>query len=127
MKKDIKNIPLSTTGEINDLPRLFPEDGGEKFPLQTELKKILELSLEKLPESYRMVFLLRETQNFSVAETAEALNITPLNVKVRLNRAKAMMRDHLEQWYSKTEIYEFNLTYCSRVVDQVFQKISLPT
>jgi RNA polymerase sigma factor (sigma-70 family) len=127
MKKDIKNIPLSTTGEMNDLPRLFPEGGGETFPLQTELKKILELSLEKLPESYRMVFLLRETQNFSVAETAEALNITPLNVKVRLNRAKAMMRDHLEQWYSKTEIYEFNLTYCSKVVDQVFKKISLPT
>ena len=127
MKKNTKNISLSITGEINDLPILLPEGGGEKFPFQTELKKILELSLEKLPESYRMVFLLRETENFSVAETAEALNITPLNVKVRLNRAKAMMREHLEQWYSKTEIYEFNLTYCSKVVDQVFQKISLPT
>lgn len=98
----------------------------KEFPLQNELKKIIELSLEKLPEPYRLVFLLRETENFSIAETAEALNITPVNVKVRLNRAKMMMRNYLEQWYTKTDIYEFNLKYCTIVAENVLSRIKDP-
>lgn len=123
MKKQTKNISLSITGGNNDLQNQLPQKASENFPLQTELKKILELSLEKLPEPYRLVFLLRETENFSVAQTAEALDITTLNVKVRLNRAKAMMREYLEEWYSRSDIYEFNLKYCSQVVEQVISKI----
>jgi hypothetical protein len=42
---------------------------------------------------------------------------------VRLNRAKAMMRAHLELWYSKSEIYDFNLKYCSAVVETVLNEI----
>jgi RNA polymerase sigma factor (sigma-70 family) len=100
-------------------------NAAEKFPLQNELKRIMEMSLEKLPEAYRLVFLLRETENFSVAQTAEALNITEINVKVRLNRAKSMLRENIEQWYSKSDIYEFNLKYCSEVVDAVLKDIQV--
>lgn len=124
MKKEIKNIPINISSENINLEKYLPNDTQEKF--HTELKKLIEMSIEKLPESYRLVFLLRETENFSVAETAEALDITPMNVKVRLNRAKAMMRDHLEKWYTKTDIYEFNLKYCSAVVENVLQKLNSP-
>lgn len=82
------------------------------------------MSLEKLPENYRLVFLLRETENFSIAETAEALDITPVNVKVRLNRAKMMMRKYLEHWYTKTDIYEFNLKYCSMLTENVLSRLT---
>jgi RNA polymerase sigma factor (sigma-70 family) len=122
MKRNIKKIPLSTTVENTDWANVMPAV-NEKFPLQNELKKIMELSIEKLPEPYRLVFLLRETENFSIAQTAEILNITEVNVKVRLNRAKAMMRAHLELWYSKSEIYDFNLKYCSAVVETVLNEI----
>ena len=123
MKRKVENISLSTMGENIPVRNEIAGNTSEKFPLQNELKKIMELSLEKLPEHYRLVFLLRETENFSVAQTAEALNITEINVKVRLTRAKAMLRDYLEKWYSKTDIYDFNLKYCSAVVEQVFTKI----
>lgn len=106
---------------------VYPVTPKEKeFPLQNELKRIIELSLEKLPENYRLVFLLRETENFSIAETAEALDITPVNVKVRLNRAKMMMRSYLEHWYTKTDIYEFNLKYCSLVTENVLSRLKNP-
>jgi RNA polymerase sigma factor (sigma-70 family) len=123
MNMQEKNIPLNTSGENASLQQQMPMVEPGKFPLQTELKKILELSLEKLPEQYRLVFLLRETENFSIAQTAEALNITALNVKVRLHRAKAMMRESLEQWYSHSDIYEFNLRYCTAVVENVLSRI----
>lgn len=122
MKRRVENMPLSAAGESIEEHTAATLAG--KFPLQMELKRIMELSLEKLPEPYRLVFLLRETENFSVAQTAEALNISEINVKVRLNRAKAMLRENLEQWYSKADIYEFNLKYCTQVVNAVLKKIA---
>jgi RNA polymerase sigma factor (sigma-70 family) len=123
MKRRVDNIPLNIADA--HIEEQTAGSAAEKFPLQNELKRIMEMSLEKLPEAYRLVFLLRETENFSVAQTAEALNITEINVKVRLNRAKSMLRENIEQWYSKSDIYEFNLKYCSEVVDAVLKDIQV--
>jgi hypothetical protein len=59
----------------------------------------------------------------NIAETAAILNISESNVKVRLNRAKAMLRKELEKTYSPEEIYEFNLVYCDRMVNRVMDAI----
>ena len=72
---------------------------------------------------YRLVFVLREIEGFNVAETAQLLNISTVNVKVRLNRAKAMLQKQLEKMYSSAEIYEFNLVYCDRLVKRIFDQI----
>ena len=91
--------------------------------LNNELSHILEKSLEKIPVHYRTVFILREVEGFSVAETAEMLNLTVVNVKVRLNRAKTLLQKELEKYYSKAQLYEFNLIYCDSVVKNVFDAI----
>lgn len=88
-----------------------------------ELKNVIEAALKNLPEDYRMTFTLRELTGLSVAETAELLNITTANVKVRLNRAKMMLRKEIEKIYSPEDIYEFNLIYCDKIVDNVMKKI----
>jgi RNA polymerase sigma-70 factor (ECF subfamily) len=88
-----------------------------------ELSRVLEESLQKLPLSYRSVFILREMEGFSVAETAGLLQITPINVKVRLNRAKTMLREQLEKFYTSSELYEFNEIYCDAIVHGVFNRI----
>ncbi|MCE7933303.1 MAG: RNA polymerase subunit sigma-24, partial [Chlorobi bacterium CHB2] len=66
----------------------------------------------------------REINGMNVAETASLLNISEANVKVRLNRAKAMLRGEIEKTYSAVELYEFNLIYCDAVVENVMKKIS---
>jgi RNA polymerase sigma-70 factor (ECF subfamily) len=71
------------------------------------------------------VFVLREVEGFSVAETAELLQISETNVKVRLNRAKALLQKGIEQYYSHPEIYSFNLIYCDAIVQRVFEKINI--
>jgi RNA polymerase sigma factor (sigma-70 family) len=88
-----------------------------------ELKSVIEAALSKLPEDYRMTFTLRELTGLSVAETAELLNINSSNVKVRVNRAKAMLRKEIEKIYAAEDIYEFNLIYCDKIVDAVMKKI----
>jgi len=62
-----------------------------------EIGKAIEKSLSKVPEEYRMVFSLREINGLSVAETADTLNISEANVKVRLTRAKTMLRELIKK------------------------------
>jgi DNA-directed RNA polymerase specialized sigma24 family protein len=78
-----------------------------------------------LPQDYRTTFTLRELAGLTVSETADLMQITTTNVKVRLNRAKTMLRKEIEKIYSPEDIYEFNLTYCDQVVVEVMKKITV--
>lgn len=126
-----KNKKSSFTNEImkeindNDRP-LFnnSENDVNKTILNRELGHIIETTLATIPESYRLVFSLREINGMNVAETADLLNISESNVKVRLNRAKEMLRDKLEANYTSTELFDFNLIYCDSVVDNVMSRIN---
>jgi RNA polymerase sigma-70 factor (ECF subfamily) len=91
--------------------------------LNRELSYMLEKSFEKIPVHYRTVFLLREVEGFSVSETAAMLNLSPVNIKVRLSRAKTLLQKELEKYYPKAQLYEFNLIYCDQVVKNVFDAI----
>jgi RNA polymerase sigma-70 factor (ECF subfamily) len=92
--------------------------------VNSELRSILNDAIGKLPEIYRTVFVMREIENMNIAETKECLNISEVNVKVRLNRAKAMLRDILSAQYSKDDILQFHLSRCDRMVDTVMRSIS---
>lgn len=96
----------------------------DKIIQNRELGHIIENALEKIPFDYRMVFSLRELNGLNVAETAEMLNISEANVKVRLNRAKTMLRSEIESTYSASELFEFNLIYCDAMVENVMRKIN---
>ncbi len=96
---------------------------NEKITMNKELGHILENAIQEIPEDYRIIFTLRELNGMSVGETAQAVNITEGNVKVRLNRAKTMLRSEIEKMYSPQEIFEFNLIYCDGMVEKVMSKI----
>jgi RNA polymerase sigma-70 factor (ECF subfamily) len=89
-----------------------------------ELNHVIEKSLEQIPNEYRMVFSLREITGLNVAETAETLNISESNVKVRLNRAKSMLRKQIEDKYTAADIFDFNLIYCDAMVSRVMNAIN---
>lgn len=89
-----------------------------------ELGNILEQAIARLPEKYRLVFVLREIEEMSVRETSVTLNIEEPNVKVRLNRAKTMLRKNLNS-YMKDSVYNFHLTRCDRIVSHVFNYLGI--
>lgn len=113
---------VSHTGAVLTPDTLAFSDTRKEI-LNRELGLVLENCIEKLPVDYRTVFVLRELEGLNVHETAEAINITEANVKVRLNRAKTMLRKQLESWYPQAQIYEFNLIYCDKVVEHVYGRI----
>ena len=123
-KFSFKNEISMEKHEINNSHPLFQkEDNNEKNLMNKELKHVIENALQNIPTNYRIVFTLRELGGFSVSETAAVLDILESNVKVRLNRAKLMLRTHIEKMYSPEEIYEFNLVYCDRMIQNVMTKI----
>ena len=91
----------------------------------TQARELLEEAIEKLPEAYRTVVVLREVEEMSVADTASSLGVTEAVVKTRLHRAHAMLRKDL---YSRakdraTDLYQFHAVRCDRVVKNVFERI----
>jgi RNA polymerase sigma-70 factor (ECF subfamily) len=91
--------------------------------LNSELKTILETSIRELPEKYRTVFIMREMEKMNVSETMECLELSEANVKVRLNRAKVMLRDKLRAYLKDDEILQIYKTHCDRIVNTVMKKI----
>ncbi|MCX8109570.1 MAG: sigma-70 family RNA polymerase sigma factor, partial [Verrucomicrobiae bacterium] len=67
----------------------------EQLAQMNETRQLIEQALGELDEKYRVVFLLRDVEGLSVKETAAALGISEVNVKVRLLRARLQLRERL--------------------------------
>jgi RNA polymerase sigma-70 factor (ECF subfamily) len=92
--------------------------------MNKELKAILEKTILALPEKYRLVFVMREIEEMSINETMGALSLSESNVKVRLNRAKEILRNNLSSYYKSEQVFEFNLIRCDKVVNYVMEEIN---
>lgn len=64
-----------------------------------ELKSMLSKAINKLPDEYRAVFILRDVDGLSNKETGEILDLTVPAVKSRLHRARLMLRKKLQRYY----------------------------
>ncbi len=67
--------------------------------LNDELLDKIDEAIFTLPEKYRPVIVLRDIEDFSTAETAQILNLSDANVKVRLHRARLFLRDKLKGYF----------------------------
>ena len=97
----------------------------EGYSINNELRILLESAIEKLPEKYRTIFTMREIEKMSVAETCACLKLTESNVKVRLNRAKEMLRENIINNYGDVEVYQFMGERCDRMVNNVMGKLGI--
>lgn len=116
--------PTGLSQNENIIPMFSSNADTGNNLLNKELTLLLQNAIVRIPLDYRVVFSLREINGLSVAETAEVLEITPSNVKVRLNRAKTMLRKELEQSYKKENLFEYNLVHCDKMVQRVMSIIN---
>lgn len=105
--------------EIPDTEQLNPE----KKMIRQEAKQILEKTIDLLDVKYRTVYVLREIEGMSMAEISDCLGLTVSNVKVRLHRAKDMIREELYDLSQDTDIFEFGFSKCDTIVDKVMNTI----
>lgn len=98
----------------------------EQSASTAELGHLLEEAVLDLPEQYRTVVMLRDVEELSTSETAEALSLTEENVKVRLHRGRAMLRGWLlsRVGANAKEAFPFMGVRCDRVVSGVFARLA---
>jgi RNA polymerase sigma-70 factor (ECF subfamily) len=103
-KPEVNVDDTESSDNIDDLsPTQFVDWGAlpEDELLSAEGRRALDNAIQKLPENLRMVFLLRDIQELSIKDTAEALALTESNVKVRLLRARLSLREQLSVYYGE--------------------------
>ena len=108
---------------MDRLASLAPDP--EQQAAGSEIRRLLEEEVEKLPDTYRAIFMLRDIEELDTSEAAEILEITEENVKVRLHRARAMLRKSLyaRAGMERKEAFSFHAVRCDRVVKNVFERI----
>jgi RNA polymerase sigma-70 factor, ECF subfamily len=101
---------------------------AEQSVLDGELRRSLEAAIDSLSEGYRTIFVLREIEGLSTAETAECLAIAEETVKTRLHRARGLLRRHLEARFGADvrEGFPFGAGRCDKMVASVFAWIADP-
>jgi RNA polymerase sigma-70 factor (ECF subfamily) len=116
--------PVSVTGDEEDT--MSPGDDPEERAAAREAIRLLERAIEALPPHHRLVFMLREVEGLSTAETAEALGIGEDAAKVRLHRARAALRKILEETMdgATAEAFPFHAPRCDRIVARVMEGIA---
>jgi RNA polymerase sigma factor (sigma-70 family) len=93
---------------------------------QLQMRAILERKVSELPESFRLVFVLRSVEELGVEEVAETLDIPEETVRSRHFRARSLLRESLARDADMVErdLFEFGGTQCNGVVARVFACIA---
>lgn len=90
-------LPADESAMSMDLPRWASQPLEQV--LDEELGEVIQQALLDLPEKYRLVVVLRDVEGFNTQETAEILDLTHTNIKVRLHRARLFLREALKTYY----------------------------
>jgi RNA polymerase sigma factor (sigma-70 family) len=93
---------------------------------QASIRQLLEQALDRLPQDFRIVFVLREVEQLSIAETADCLGLHATTVKTRLHRARAKLRAALTRRIRREQLqlFEFGGERCDRIVAAVLRRLS---
>jgi RNA polymerase sigma factor (sigma-70 family) len=97
----------------------------EHSTTRAEMRSLLERKIDDLPVAFRTVFMLREVDELSGAETADCLSITEATVRSRLFRARRLLRESLsrELDMAKADVFQIGGEHCDRIVAGVLARL----
>jgi len=128
---DVEQIEASQMDNASILP--FPAKFGYEDPAaaaaREQARTLIEQAIDRLPEPFRIVFVMREIENCTVEETAANLDLRPETVKTRLHRARRLLRAALHDTLSETlsDVFPFLGARCDRMTDAVMQRLDALT
>lgn len=112
-------------GSLETLMPTMSSPDPERQAFGRELGALIEAAVDKLGDGYREVFMLRQVEGLSTAETAQVLGLGEDAVKTRFSRARsALQRDLLDSaGAAATTAFTFGQARCDRVVASVLRRI----
>jgi len=100
------------------------DDQPERAAMRAEARRLLEKHIDRLPDAFRTVFVMRALEEMSVEETAECLGIPDATVRTRFFRARSMLREALSREidFAHQEAFSFDGERCDRIVAGVLSR-----
>jgi RNA polymerase sigma-70 factor (ECF subfamily) len=101
------------------------EEAPEHAAARGQVRQLLEAKIDGLPDAYRAVFMLRGVEEFSVEETAQALDLPEATVRTRFFRARSLLRESLSREIDRAfdKAFGFDGERCDRMVAHVLAAI----
>jgi len=117
----------ATEARILKFPHTPASAGPERAMAQREIVELVEHAADRLPEIFRIVFVMRLIEGMSVEETAALLDLHPKTVKTRLHRARKLLRKHLEKQIGPAFLnaFPFAGARCERITGTVLQRLGI--
>jgi RNA polymerase sigma-70 factor (ECF subfamily) len=110
---------------VLSFPMGQPMENPEVEVARTQIRQMIEAEIDRLPEAFRLVFILREVQDASTFETADLLGIREETVKTRLHRARRLLREALDQKLSDSirGSFPFLGRRCETITRRVLERL----
>ena len=114
--------------QIDRSPMIAPDQDPERATAQHQIRRFLERAIDDLPEAFRTVFVMRDIEEATTAETATLLGIRQQTVKTRLHRARRMLRAALGENIGAAlkDAFPFDRPRCDRLVKRVLDQLGFP-
>ena len=104
-----------------------PDHEPERVAMRAELRRLMEACIDRLPDAFRSVFILRAVEEMSVEDVATALDLPEATVRTRLFRARGLLREGLSRDIdvATADAFSFDGERCDRIVARVLQSAGL--
>src|SRR5690606_2876959 len=132
-RKDRRFVPLDTPAAPDEEDTVHTD---ERFHTTTpeglagggELRRLIENAVDRLPDGFRAVFVLRAIEQLSVNEVAACLDIPEATVRTRFHRAREMMRRDLDRHIDAAGLsaFDFAAAACDGMVATVLRRFPAP-
>ena len=112
-------------GQVIAFPSKFGSEDPAAAAARAQIRRLVEHAIDGLPEPFRIVFIMREIEECTVAETAAALELREETVKTRLHRARRLLRAALHGALATTltDAFPFLGPRCARMTAAVLQQL----
>lgn len=124
-------IPLDTAIYTADSPMEEsmdddPDGRPESAAMRSDVRRLIEACIDRLPEAFRTVFMLRAVQELSVEEVAHALQLPEATVRTRYFRARGLLREALSRDIdvAVSDAFSFDGARCDRIVAGVLARLA---
>jgi RNA polymerase sigma-70 factor (ECF subfamily) len=119
-RRNPKTADATERESVSDAPG--PESDAER----SEMRRLLEMHIDALPDAYRAVFVLRALEELTVPETAAALGIPDATVRTRYFRARGLLREWMVGDIDATQAdaFAFAGARCDRIVRKVLAMLA---
>lgn len=125
--KTIDNVTDQGEARVIVLPSAHQDSDPEHAAARAEVRRLLERAVDRLPDPFRIVFILRDIEEMNVEETASQLGLRPETVKTRLHRARRILRQSLQDTLSSAlaDVFPFAGARCARITQAVLDRLNL--